>query len=408
MKSNPVALTRFIMFVLFAAVLVYFGSALYTSLNDDIRTQIAYQTTKEDAIEVTGFLVREEVTLSAASGGVVDVLLTEGEKTGRYQVIANVYQNANGPELTRQISQLEQELEQLEDTRSRSIDTGDTLKLGDSIVSALVTLRSSVAQGDLTGLENQTSQLKSLIFKRTYTYEGTDYTLDETISDIAKQLDSFRAEYARNTTKITADLPGIYSGLVDGYEGILSPMVLESLTPSALDDLVRHPPNVVDNAVGKLITSSTWYYAFSCATEEAARFTPGRQLTVRFSRDISQEFTMTVSHIGEEENGRAVVSLSCDRHLAETTLLRQQTVEIIFNVDHGLYVPKSAVRIDAEGKPGIFTIVGIQAEYKPVVIVAEGDDYFLVVAADTGRKSLRQGEEVIVSGVDLFDGKVVR
>lgn len=408
MKSNSVALSRFLMFLLFAAVLIYFGAALARSLDDDIRTQVAYQATIEDSLEMTGFLVRDEVVLPNNQSGVVDVLLSEGEKVGRRQTIANVYQNDNGMELTRQISQLEQELEQLEDTRSRSIDTGDSLKLGDSIVDAMVTLRASVAQGNLANLESQTSQLKSLVFKRAYTYEGSDVTLDETISNVARQLDTLRAEYARNTTKITAELPGIYSGLVDGYEGILSSEGLSTLSPAAMDDLVRHPPNVMEGAVGKLVTSSTWYYAFTCTTEQAARFTVGTSLTVRFSRDISEEITMKVHSISSEENGRAVVALSCDRHLSSTTLLRQQTVEIVFDSKQGLYVPKSAVRVDQEGNAGIYTVVGIQAEYKPVIITAEGDDYFLLRAADESRSALRQGEEVIIAGVDLFDGKVVR
>lgn len=408
MKSTPKAFWRVIMFAFFAAVLVYFGEAVYSSWQDDVRTLTAYESTIEDSIELTGFVVREETVIPLTQAGTVDVLLSEGEKVARGGTVANLYQNSASIEQKSQITRLEQELEQLEDTRSRNIDTGDTLRLGDSIISAITDLRGSVARGDLTALETQASTLKNLVFKRSYTYEGTDTNLDETITDLARELDALRAEYSRSTQSVLADVPGIYSGFVDGYESLLSPLTLETVTPAELDDLLRHPPDVTQSSVGKLVTNATWYFTFSCSTQQATRFTVGNKLTVRFSRDVTQEFRMKVSSISEEQNGRVVISLSSNQFIAQTTLLRQQSVELIFGSKTGLYVPKSALRTDEEGNPGIYTIVGIQAEYKPVTIVAEGADYFLVTAADSTRKALRQGEEVIISGLELFDGKVVR
>ena len=408
MKSSSNAISRIVMIVLFIAVLIYFGVAVLQSLDDPLRTQAVYSSVLEDRIEVTGFLVREELPLRQEEYGVVDVLLSEGEKAAANQTIANIYQSADGPRLTRQIQQLEQELEQLRDTQSRSIDTSDTIKLSDSILASLATLQTSVAQGNLTNLESQSSALKSLIFKQSYTYEGNDATLDEAIATLARELDSLRSTYARSTTVIRASQPGIYSGLVDGYETLLLPSMLHTIPPSMLDSLVRYPPNVNENSIGKLITSSSWYFSFPCTAEEAARFTLGTRVSVRFTRDISEQLDMRVFSVGEEENGRMVVTLVSNRFLSTTTLLRQQTVDIVFGSSEGLHIPASALRVDDAGVPGIYTVVGLQAEYKPVDIVAQGDGFFLVLPGSTNRTALRQGEEVIISGVDLFDGKVVR
>ena len=408
MKGPSNVISRIIMIVIFLAVLTYFGVAVFRSFQGTVRTQAVYTSVVEDRIEVTGFLVREELPLRREEVGVVDVLLSEGEKAAAGQVLANVYHSADGPELTRQIRQLEQELEQLRDTQSRSIDTSDTIKLSDSILTSLAALQTSVAQGNLANLESQTSTLKSLIFKRSYTYEGNDVTLDEAIAALAKELDTLRAAYARNTNVIRTDRSGVYSGLVDGYEGLLFPDLLDTTTPTLLDNLVRYPPNVDEDSIGKLITSTSWYFTFPCTVAEAGRFVVGNQVTVRFTRDISKELDMRIHAVGEPESGRVVVTLESDRFLSATTLLRQQTVDIVFGSDEGLYIPASALRVGAEGTAGIYTVVGVQAEYKPVNIVAQGDGFFLVLPGSTNRTALRQGEEVIVSGVSLFDGKVVR
>ena len=58
---------------------------------------------------------------------------------------------------------------------------------------------------------------------------------------------------------------------------------------------------------------------------------------------------------------------------------------------------------------GVYVLVGQQAEFKPVTILAQLEDFALVKSADgsDGKKALRAGDEVILSSVELFDGKVI-
>ena len=118
---------------------------------------------------------------------------------------------------------------------------------------------------------------------------------------------------------------------------------------------------------------------------------------------------MDVERIGAAENGRCVAVLSTDRYLSDTTLLRRQTVELIFETRTGIRVPKAALRVEERtvtdedtGEKrqvqinGVYALVGAQAEFKPVTVLAQQDDFCLVQAASAG------------SAEDLFDGKVVR
>ena len=62
---------------------------------------------------------------------------------------------------------------------------------------------------------------------------------------------------------------------------------------------------------------------------------------------------------------------------------------------------------------GVYALVGAQAEFKPVEILDQRDDYCVVRAVSpddpkAARKDLRAGDEIIVAGRDLFDGKVIR
>ena len=58
---------------------------------------------------------------------------------------------------------------------------------------------------------------------------------------------------------------------------------------------------------------------------------------------------------------------------------------------------------------GVYVLVGQQAEFKPVTVLAQLEDFALVEAADgvSARQALRAGDEVILSSVELSNGNVI-
>ena len=130
---------------------------------------------------------------------------------------------------------------------------------------------------------------------------------------------------------------------------------------------------------------------------------------------------MVVERIGAPENGRVSVILSATRFLSDTTLLRRQTVDIVFYSQSGIRVPKSAIRVSTveeeneetgetitKNVTGVFALVSSRAEFKPVNVLAERDDYCLVEPVDsTTKKALRAGDTIIIAGAEIFDGQVI-
>ena len=96
MKQGPL-LNRILMLVLFAALLIYLGVYVWDSMNDPFTTATAYACTVDDAMEATGFLVREEQVIQG-NGAVVDQLFNEGEKVARGQTVAVLYGSAEAAE----------------------------------------------------------------------------------------------------------------------------------------------------------------------------------------------------------------------------------------------------------------------------------------------------------------------
>ena len=414
-------INRIVMLLLLAAVLVYLGVSAWRSFRDPYTLVLSYAYTVDDSLEATGFLVREERVL-ASPGGIVDLLPEEGEKVSRGETVALLYQNDSGLARKEELQSLTMEKEQLQYALERTQSGGDSSQLSQQVIDAIVALRSSVSTGDLTQLEDETLLLKSLVYKRDFTFNGGEEDGDAAAA-IQSSIDAVDAQAAQDTSRLTASQAGVFSGQTDGYESLLTPALLETITPGQLSQLDRQRPQPDAGAVGKLVTDATWYFVCAMGEEEAGRLIEGRTVTVRFSRDWSGEVDMKVERVGETpENGRVTVVLSSDRYLSETTLLRKQTVELVFDSQTGIRVPTQAVRVEErtvtdpeteeekqELVTGVYVLVGQQAEFKPVTILAQLEDFALVKSADSsdGKKALRAGDEVILSSVELFDGKVI-
>ena len=416
---------KIIMLLLLAAVAVCLGAAAWRSFRDPFTTVVSYSYTVDDSLEATGFLARQEQVLTN-TGGVVELLPQEGEKVAKGGTVALVYQDSSGLERREQLQQLEMEKEQLEYALERTgAGGGDASQLTGQVLDAIAELRAAVAGRDLTDLERQSMDLKSLVYKREYAYGGTGEesadAIQAALDEVDSQISSLSSQAAQSTQSITASQSGIFSGYVDGYESLLTPEVLETVTPAQLDDLAGQASEEDQTAVGKLITDSTWYFACALPQEDAERLVEGRSVTVRFSRDWSGEVDMTVERVGEPEDGRCAVVLSTDRYLSETTLLRRQTVELVFQSVTGVRVPKQALRVAGQtvtdeetGEEstvqvtGVYTLVGEQVEFKPVTVLEQGDTFVLVEAAGSGRAALQPGDVVVVAAEDLYDGKVIQ
>ena len=411
--------------VLLAVMLAaYLGVYAWDSFTDPFTTTLTYSYTANDSLEADGWVVREEQLLPAQSG-ILDITRAEGEEVGRGQTVALVHQNSQALDVQAQMEELAMEIELLDYAMNQTDDVVSAARLDESILQSLASLRFASASGSYRQLDDDVMELKSQVLKRSYTYgEGLDSSqLSALRQSLIEEYRALRTQSSSVTSRITAPAAGVFSSLADGYESLLTPALLETITPGQLSQLDRQRPQPDAGAVGKLVTDATWYFVCAMGEEEAGRLIEGRTVTVRFSRDWSGEVDMKVERVGETpENGRVAVVLSSDRYLSETTLLRKQTVELVFDSQTGIRVPTQSVRVEErtvtdpeteeekqELVTGVYVLVGQQAEFKPVTILAQLEDFALVKSADgsDGKKALRAGDEVILSSVELFDGKVI-
>ncbi len=431
MKNSTLA-TKLMLAAVFLAVLVYFGVNVAAYFSDPYTTTVAFSYTGENAVTVSGYVVREEEALTGG-GELVYSSRAEGERVSRGGEVALVYPTAQALADANALRELTDQLDQLRYARSLSAGSQASARLDEEIAKSLVDFRGELAAGGDGGDGGQ--HLRTAVLRRGYAISGSE-GLDASIAALQERVAALSGPAEADVTRITAPRAGLFSGLVDGYEGVLRLEGLEEMTPS---DYRAIAPSVDPTAVGKMIYGDEWAFVTLMQSEQVKRLQPGDIVTLRFQKGLDRDMTMKVASISGEEGGRRVVVFSSERYLQLATLLRHQNAQVIFTSYEGVRVPRSAVRVDAQpitdeeglpvkdsqGNPKttpvtcVYCLWGDTAMQKPVTVLWQEEDYILVApdeealgayAQEKTRESrrLRAGEQVITAAAELYDGKVVQ
>lgn len=405
--------TRVVILLMLAAVLVYLGVYIFQGFSEPYQLVVTYSYELYDDVPLDGVVVREERAVPGAVR-MAEVLPQEGERVSAGAAVARIYQNETALADHRQTQELELELEQLRYAMRRGDAVSDAKELDAQLVTDLAKLKSQLSTGELSQLADQGLSIRSLVVKRTSdAATGADSVarLQQAAQDVEDRLNALTAASAQGTDLVTVTRGGVFSGMADGLEETLTPERLESLTVSELEGLQSQGAQADENALGKLITDSTWYYVAAVDDATAQRLTEGQDCQLAFSGDFNRQMSMTLERLGPDEEGRRVAVFSSDRYLNQVTLCRFLSARLVFETFSGIRVPDKALRVrendDGTTTTGVYTLVGRQCEFKKVEVIREGEGFYLVKGADVNRKVLRPGDTIVLSSRELYDGKVV-
>ncbi len=405
-------IVRAILGLMLAAIVAYFGVYAYRVFWDSYETVTIYSYTAQSTIDAEGYIFRDETVLDAG-GSLEEIVVAEGEKVAAGDTVARIYSSESALAQHRQLEQLLTELERLEYIRDHSAEQSDAMRLNEQIIDAITALHTAVNRGNFTELEEQIGDLEDLIFRRDYTYSSSS-ALSEEITALEDEIASLQSEVEGAVDTVSAPVAGTFSAAVDGYETVLTLEALADLTPAGLRTLADSQ-TAVSGALGKVITSTKWYYAAIVPEDVSEYISSGDTVTVNFDGSAGAQEMQVQSISAPDENGEVLAVFSSDRALAETTLLREQNVEVAYATHEGLRIPAHALRADQEtGALGVYRLSGAQAEWVEVELLYSGRDYYLVRSVQREDASqleqaqvLREGDEIIVRGKGLHDGKVI-
>ena len=192
----------------------------------------------------------------------------------------------------------------------------------------------------------------------------------------------------------------LYYSSCDGFES-LSPEALADLDVSALTGILSARPAQADG--GRLVLDFDWYYA-ALVSADAPIPDHGRCRILFEGFDVPVEgYILSLS---QAESGQKALVLRLTQGGDPYMSMRKCSAQMIFSEYTGLSLPVSAVRRDEDGNSFVYTITAGIVECKAVdIIYTDGDD--CLAALSTAADALREGNTVIVSGKEIYEGKVI-
>ena len=391
-----------ILWILLAAIAAYFGYNVVSSLYAPLMTATVTPYEAGAGYYASGFVVREEELLYSQYGTTV-LNCAEGAHVAANDAVATGYRSEDAKTRQTRIDELSGQIEQLQYAWSAVSSVYDQAALDADIAGDLAQLSRYLALRDMNSVSDLSPDLKGLILRRTVS-DSDSGSLQARISTLQAELETLEAQSAGDTSAILAGKAGTFSAAVDGYESVLTPERLMEMTVAEFESV--QPDETDANAIGRLVTSATWYYACVVPASELSGVEEGDRATLTFARDYYQPVTMRVARLGGNEAGSRLLVLSSDRALQNVTLLRQQSAEIVFTSYSGLRVPKSAVRVE-NGQTGVYILEGTLAKWKPITILHDTGESYVVTLDTSSTNNLWPGDELIINAKNLYDGKVV-
>ena len=395
--------TTVIGLIFLAAIIAYFGYNVASSLSEPLTTSTVIEYEAGAGCYTTGFVVRDE-SLITSSYDITVITCAEGAHVSANEAVATGYLTDGAQQRQSRIQSLQEQLEQLQYAWNTSSSLADQAALDEEISSNLLSMAKFTARRDMNSAQDLSPELKGLVLRRSADTADTQ-AIETQLETVRDELTRLQSQAASDTRDITVSQAGTYSGVADGYESVLTPEKLTTM--SAQDYNALEPEAVPEGTIGKLIRGSTWYYVTTLPASELKNVKEGSTVSVLFARDVYNQIDMTVERVGSNEAGYRLLVLSCDRYMQNVTLLRQQSADVVFNAYQGLRVPKDAVRVSDDGQTGVYILEGAAARWKPITILHDNGESYVVELDKSSTANLWPGDEVIIHAKNLYDGKVV-
>lgn len=395
--------TTVILWIFFAAIAAYFGYHIASSVTEPLTTATIIEYEAGAGCYTTGFVVRDESVLTT-SYDITVITCAEGAHVASGSAVAMGYLSDGAQQRQSRIAALSEQLTQLQYAWSASASLADQAELDEQIAENLLSMARFTARRDMNSAQDLSPEVKGLVLRR---LAGSDDAgvIEAQLNTVQEELSRLQSQSLSDTRAICVDSAGTYSGVADGYEAVLTPALLETMTVQDYNAIASEA--VPDNAIGKLIRGIRWYYVTTLPASELKNVKEGQTVKVLFARDVYDEMEMTVARVGNNEAGYKLLVLSCNQYIQNVTLLRQQSADVVFTSYQGLRVPKDAVRVNEDGQTGVYTLEGAAARWKPISILHDNGESYVVELDKTSTANLWPGDEVIIHAKDLYDGKVV-
>lgn len=386
-------------------LLVFAAHQLYSSLYKPISTETAQYFEVVSGVSAQAIIIRNEKIITNSASGALHYITSDGTRAAKGGTIAEIYTDSSVSGKISRMHAVESELESISQIEEyNSVQAADMELVNAKVNGALSEVIMSASTGDFDNIGELGEQLLMNINRRqVLTGELTDFSVRK--AALSEELESLKSSIPAATGRVTTDVSGYFVSSADGYEQVLTPADLTSVTPEFLSNL--SPGDMPENSIGKIVSDYEWYIAVKMGVNESLKYKAGDNVTIKTSVKSAPELDVKVECINMSSGSdSAAVIFSCQQMNGDLATLREGNVTVVNKVYKGLRLSKKDLRV-VDGVTGVYTVSGLKLKFVPVNVIYSTEDFIICEQKFSDDNVLRLYDEVVVRGKGLYDGKVV-
>ncbi len=383
---------------------------------------IQYQMT--DSIEAEGVLLYQETPVEG--GGTLGYLVKDGERVSPGTPLAEIYTSSEQASASTQLTEIDAQISLLEKSQNTSSTQIDVLmsQRGGSIYNLLDAI-------DKNKWDTIDSLQKDYLLaqNKLQVTTGEIDNFNPLIDQLKQQKEQLQAQLSGLDTVVSPS--GGYFVSAENTQMINTDQeTIRSMNPQQLQDALNTGlEKDMSSMMGKIVSGYTWQFTGVCSLQDGERFEGINMVQISFPGKMESTLKANVVSVEKDaDNDLAKFTLQCDYVNADVLKLGQETARIDFATYTGLRVSADAVRYvlektDSESTdetakpegenyvPGVYVKYGNLARFRRIKeIFRDQAGKYILVPLDGGigkESEIRLYDEVIVSGQDLYDGKLL-
>ena len=390
--------------------------------------ETALPATVSDNVEADGVLLFDEVYVSGS--GTLGYLAADGERVSAGTAVAEIYSDASQAVLRQQLTQLTEQIDLLQRSQNTT-----SLQLDALLRERSAALYDMMDELDAGAYDEVSSGANAYLLaqNKLWVVTGEAANFTDQITALVQQSQSVQAQLG-SPAQITAPQTGYF--VRSSSSGRLNASADDILALNAQElqgYLQSDPVLALDGCAGKIVAGFTWRYVGVCTAKQGEKLLGqnGKPLStaveISFPGQVENSLKATVTEVEiDQDSGLARFVLACNSINGDVLCLNRAAARISVGERSGLRVPAAAVHYlkedgteaQTQGEnyiPGVYVKLGNIARFCPIdpvdadhPLITDGD-YILVLPEGTegSVSKVRLYDEIIVSGQNLYDGKLL-
>ncbi len=394
---------KIIAIAIIAVAVVVAVMGFVTQINTPLNTIKAQYSYFEDAIGVSGIVIRTEDVYHKEADTVFESEKKEGQRIPAGSVIGTVYGKDAPKDVISSITELNSRIENIRSKQSGvQFEYDDISKVESRMAVVTEYLIDAAQEADGQVVSSYKYEL-DLLLRNKLQLNGKASDDSNELSLLEAKRDKLEAELDK--TDIVCRTSGILTYVVDGFEGELTADLITKLNPEAVDAWIEYNPEIPEDAYSKIVVNDSWFFSFNLTEKQLDNMKVYDNAYIKTTAESTDLIGVTVYDISEKSpDGRVTVTVECTRDVNSALTNRKLDLIFVKKIYEGYKIPNTAVHVK-DDVVGVYALMGGIVEFRPIKIVYSGEDYVIISNEyDSETNRIHMYDEIIISTEGIKEG----